>query len=343
MLKHLLLLLLLPLSLFGSKIVVKTQQIKLDAYPNAFNPSIIRYKDSYLLSFRYMPDMFGKEFTSFIGVVLLNKDFKPISEPQLLDSRFGSSVDSQSEDARLFEHGGEIYLVYNDCIEGTFDYSKRRDMFIAKLSETNGVFYLNPPLKLYHESKYHSTRVQKNWSPFSWNGNLLVSYSLNPHEVLFPNLASGSCSQMASSKPCIGWNLGEIRPSVSPQLVDGEYLGFFHSGQHARTHASNGEEFLHLVTGAYTFKASFPFSMTKISPKPLVGDQFYTNSFNWKVVVYPGGYVVDDNTLYLAYGKNDIEMWIATLDKTALFNSLVPVEAFSPDIFEKAAKRVFSR
>ncbi len=57
-----------------------------------------------------------------------------------------------------------------------------------------------------------------------------------------------------------------------------------------------------------------------------MADHFYTNAFNEKCVIFPGGSVVVDSKIYVAYGKNDCEMWIATLDKEELKKSLIPVQ-----------------
>ena len=86
-----------------------------------------------------------------------------------------------------------------------------------------------------------------------------------------------------------------------------------------------GWEMWHYFMGAYTFSAEPPFQITKISQKPIYADEFYTQSDNWKRVVFPGGFVSSGQNIYVAYGKDDCEMWIAALDKEALMNSLVPV------------------
>ena len=43
-------------------------------------------------------------------------------------------------------------------------------------------------------------------------------------------------------------------------------------------------------------------------------------------------------TLYLAYGRDDCEIWIATLDKNALMSTLVPLFTKTNDIFESALR-----
>ena len=77
--------------------------------------------------------------------------------------------------------------------------------------------------------------------------------------------------------------------------------------------------------GAYTFSPTPPFQITRFTPEPIVAEGFYTQSSQWKRVIFPGGFVVADPYIYVAYGKHDVEMWIATIDKAELKKALKPV------------------
>lgn len=78
--------------------------------------------------------------------------------------------------------------------------------------------------------------------------------------------------------------------------------------------------------GAYTFSPDPPFEITKISSKPIEASSFYTFSSYDKRVIYPGGFIVDGPNLYVAYGKDDSEIWIATININELLQSLEPVD-----------------
>ncbi len=306
----------------GKKVITATTRIQLDRFPNAFNPSIFKTEEGLLLLFRYCPDLEHQPSVSQIGIVLLNDRLQPISEPELLPTRAPDSpTPSQSEDARLFSYRGRIFLIYNDGIE-TYGFYGRRDMFIAELLYEDGHFTLSSPLKLVYGSKHHTQWCQKNWLPFEWNNTLLMIYSINPHEILRPNLYDGSCYFFHETHAPLDWAHGTLRGSSPPQLVDGEYLAFFHSGIVTSSPASRHWDLWHYFMGAYTFSASPPFAITKISPAPLMAEGFYTTSSHPKRVIFPGGFAVMDSTIYLAYGKDDAEIWIATLDKEALIRSL---------------------
>ncbi|HNA62151.1 MAG TPA: hypothetical protein PKW79_03650, partial [Rhabdochlamydiaceae bacterium] len=297
----------------GSEIVRSTKQIVLDDYPGAFNPSIVQYEDGFLFTFRYCPDVQKNAHISYIGVVRLNRALEPISPPQLLSTRFlNNKTPSQSEDARIFIYRGRYFLIYNDNMEdeGAYRYH-RRDMFMAELTYRDSFFRLSMPIKLIHEEKYWTQLWQKNWVPFDWHGNLLIIYTVSPHEIVFPNLLSGICYPAYNTWRIIDWQWGPLRCSAPPQLVDGVYLTFFHSGCVTTSPASHGWNLWHYFMGAYTFSSEPPFQILTFSKEPITADEFYTQSGKEKRVVFPGGFVVDGNYIYLAYGKDDDEMWIA--------------------------------
>jgi predicted GH43/DUF377 family glycosyl hydrolase len=313
------------------KLVVASTKIYLEDFPDAWNPSMIKTEEGFLMSFRYTPDRDFQPWLSYIGIVLLNDLFQPISKPELLSPRLkNSKTPSQAEDARIFRYQDKLFLIYNDNVDIIYpSYSERRDMFIAELLYANDHFTLSPPLKLIYEEKYTSQLWQKNWVPFEKDGTLLLSYSMNPHEVLYLNLNTGVCYPCHETSPPIRWNFGTLRGSSSALLVDGEYLAFFHSGIITSSPASWGIDLWHYFMGAYTFSAEPPFEITRMTPVPIIGEDFYTPSNSPKRVIFPGGFVVSDSFIYVAYGKDDREIWVATLDKTVLKNSMVPIEGMS--------------
>jgi predicted GH43/DUF377 family glycosyl hydrolase len=310
-------------------IVTATFRIHLPDYPQAYNPSICEGLGGYILTFRYKPDP-KAHWISYIGIVRLNPDFQVISEPQLLDFRKNNNhTPSQTEDARIFTYEDGFYIVYNDNPDRTNPrLSDRRDMYLAKIVFVDDHFTALTPLRLEHLSNYeHKTgRWEKNWSPFISKGTLHFSYSVDPHEVMMPHLDSGKGKNSVLTSFNNQWAWGILRGGTPAQLVDGEYLAFFHSGKEAITLASNNQKLWHYFMGAYTFSPDSPFNITKISPAPIYYKNFYENSNRFKRVIFPGGYVVVGENLYLAYGKDDCELWIAQINKERLLNSLHCIE-----------------
>lgn len=301
----------------NSDIVIESEQIVLKDYPHAFNPSLVQGKQGLILAFRYCPDI-KKDRNSKIGVVLLSDDLIPIGEPQILRVSLNPS---HQEDPRLVRCKDKIFVVYNDCPD-----DKRRDMYLAELHCEEGKFFLGDPIKLYHQGKYSTQMCQKNWVPFEFDGLLLLAYSLNPHEILLPDLESGKCETICLTRGTLDWQWGQLRGGTPAIQWGGEYLAFFHSSKKASTMASEGKMVSHYFAGAYTFSTSPPFKVTKISSVPIIGEEFYTPGEIKKRVVFPGGFVVRDKNILMAFGKNDREIWIAVLDQEKLKRSLVSVE-----------------
>lgn len=324
-----------PKSLYDfSRVVTDTKKIFLSDFPNAHNPSLIKYAGKLLLVFRYCPNL-KKPWISVIGVVFLNDKFEPISKPQILNVPGIRTSPSQTEDARVISCNGQLYLVYNDNMEITYPIPpQRRDMHITPLQYENGQFMAGTPIKLTYQAKLQYSPVEKNWTPFVWNNNLLMIFSITPHDILLPDLLSGSCESIYETKSSpISWEWADVlrgspdlRGGTPALLVDGEYLAFFHSSFITRTKASNDKKMRHYYMGAYTFSANPPFEVTSISPYPIVGKGFYTKSNLNKRVIFPGGFIVSGSNIYLAYGKDDSEIWIATINKQRLKNTLIPVE-----------------
>jgi hypothetical protein len=270
-------------------VVTETRRIIFKDYPGAYNPSIFKLGERFLLTFRYADK--GQEFwISYIGIAQFTLAWEPIGAPELLNTRpLNSKTPSQSEDARIFAYRNRLFLIYNDNVDvADPQFSDRRDMFMAEICSKGSSFALSPPLKLVHPAKYPSVLWQKNWLPFEYNKQLFFIYSIDPHEILATDLFSGACYEAYETKAKFSWNYGKLRGSTPPHLFEGEYLAFFHSGKILASAASNKRDAWH--------------------------------------VIFPGGFVVCDDAIYVAYGRDDREIWIATLDKEALKKALIPQE-----------------
>lgn len=307
-------------------IVKKTQKLEIPGYPTAHNPSIIEVPEGYLLTFRHAPDP-KKLWISEVGVVMMNHDWECISEPQILSTRKKgySTIVPQLEDARILECNGKLMLVYNDNIDVECPkISGRRDMFLAELVNNNGQYEIVNPIKLIQPNDYPLITWQKNWSPFDYNGQVLFSYTINPHQVVVPDLETGLAPPLYSTQFNTKlWRFGMIRGGTPALMVDGEYLSFFHSSCKAKSVVSNGATQLHYFLGAYTFSPEPPFRIKRITPLPLIGDNFYTLTEFPKRVIFPSGYLIKDETIYLVYGKEDCELWMCEIDKNDLYNAFV--------------------
>jgi hypothetical protein len=206
-------------------------------------------------------------------------------------------------------------------------------------------------------------RDQKNWTPFTYslqtttNGAayniLLFIYSMYPHRIVNVNetiyaglmKANTVCSTKAIP-PNTGldtspadkaadvssvWSWGEPRGGTQAELVDTpygrKYLTFFHSsGRFAVRYLQT------YYMGAYLFDPEPPFAISHISPDPIAPNEFYNESFGgWAYkrrldyIIFPMGYIIRGDTIYVTCGKNDRAGWVVTLNKTALITSLKPL------------------
>lgn len=318
--------------------VIATKRILIPEHPFAFNPSIIKWKDKLLMSFRILPEGFcsllneiSSSGESRIGLVLLDENFNPISKPQLLFAdEHPSNIPLRSEDARLITVNNRLYIVYSDNHDKIVTEGRFR-MYVSEIDFDGELFFTYPSERLSCFEGENKKRREKNWVPFEYNNNLLLAYSLSPHLIFKPIVGTETCETIASSQGEFSWLWGELRGGTQTLLIDNQqYLGFFHSCIDLATYHSNGKKIPHYFIGAYTFSNQPPFEINQISPEPIIGKNFYHgNDYEpyWKPVqvVFPGGLIVDDSFIWLAYGRQDHEIWVAQLDKARLLESLVPV------------------
>lgn len=307
-------------------IIIAEKKIEFDDYPGAFNPSLARIDNGYLLTFRYCPDPVFNPHISWIGIVHLNETFDPITEPQILNTRLvNQKIAPQAEDARLFFYRDRLFLLFNDNPHiDTPSLSDRRDMYIAELFSIQNSFQISIPLKLFYSAK-NSQLWEKNWVPFTLDQNLFFSYSILPHEVLQPNFFDGECFASFQTETPHLWKYGTVRGGTPALLIDGEYLSFFHSSVVIPPSRYWDTSCWFYFMGAYTFSPTPPFTITKMTQIPIFKEGFYDPDSYGKKVIFPGGFVDAGPVIYLAYGKDDCEIWIATLDKKALYQALRPL------------------
>lgn len=310
--------------------IISTKRLILKEYPDAFNPSIIRWNEKLLMTFRIIPNPLFS-FNSKIGIVELDENFEPISAPQLINTRdMLSIVPSRAEDARLIVIDQKLYMIYSD---NTNDYISKEGfrVYISEIDYVNDQYVIKHSDCLKHFEGATPLLREKNWVPFDYQGTLFLAYSLMPHKIFQPILGSENCETIATTTSNISWEYGELRGGTPALLVRDQYLSFFHSSTNMLTAHSNHRVIAHYFMGAYTFSKEPPFEIQAISQKPIIGKNFYKGEYYkpyWKSVrcVFPCGILIEDPFVYITYGRQDHEIWIATIDLNALLESLIPVE-----------------
>jgi len=309
--------------------VLETKRIEIPGYPRSFNPSIIRWKGSLLFVFRIRHPQTGS--TNQIGFTWLDDDFNPIGKTYLLEVETDDpDYPPKQQDPRLVAVGERLYMVYSNILP-RMDRETRR-MYLAELQFDGERFFIENPRSITSFMGESKLRWEKNWVPFSHDGTLYLAYSIVPHRILRPILGTESCETSFSTLGRVQWDWGVLRGGTPALEVDGEYLSFFHSSLNMSSVHSQGKKIQHYVMGAYTFSLEPPFALNKISPGPIVGKNFYHGASykTWKPlhVVFPCGYVFDEKYIWVVYGRQDHELWIAKLDKKGLMASLIPVQNY---------------
>lgn len=312
-------------------VLLTVRNITIPGYPNSYNPSIVQGTDGFHLAFRFdikLPKLpYGRQFTSYIGMTALDKNFHPIGYPAILDTS-----SEFSEDPRCTYVGDKCYLIFNDCSS----YSSTKDFRSMRVAQIDLSRY---KLQTIHNLDLQMQPVEKNWIPFavqdSEGAKLFLSYTINPHKILklfnpsdnkLESLPLHSMSWIDNS-----WEKywGQLRGGTPAILVEDEYLAFFHS-----RFIDEKTKIAWYVMGAYTFASSPPFQLKSISPYPILFQGIYqttirnTGSAHLRCI-YPSGIVLakegDKEVVYVACGENDRAIKILTFDKKKLLNSLIPI------------------
>lgn len=297
-----------------------TKPLVLREFPLAFNPSMIRNEQGYLMVFRFCPNNHNKDHTiSKLGIVQLDEEFHQLSKASLIEHE--KIVTPHMEDPRIFRYQEEIYILYSNCLDEVQSLQSRRDIWIGKLEKKQDRFVLKKPVKLV----YKSNLIQKNWIPFISKDQLYLIYLLDPFEVILPDLCTGECKAVEMQKSVHSWQWGHLRGGTVPIEVDGELLAFFHSSP-SFTSRVGGKKISQYFIGAYTFSASPPFTLTSMTKEPIISKTFYDPQSLEKKVIFPGGLVEDQESYVVCYGKNDQEIWMASFDKWKLKQSLITLK-----------------
>jgi predicted GH43/DUF377 family glycosyl hydrolase len=303
-------------------IVLAAKKINVPAFEAAYNGSLIKEENEYLLFFRFDTPRLGSKripYTSSIGCIHLAKDFEP-SEKTFSQIETKSQY---SEDARIFHSKNRSYFLFNDLVSES---TERRGLRIGAIDlKTKSLDYITSL-----EGNFEP--VEKNWTPFSYEGEIYFLYSMSPQRIFKlsdPKRNALHTAPFALEKHRgLKWTerWGVLRGGTPAQLVDEEYLTFFHS-------SFEDEKGIRWYTmGAYLFEARPPFRATRISPHPILFKGVYDTEVLHSVYLgmrslYPIGFVCEKkegkDLIHVSCGENDAAIKILTLDKECLFKSLI--------------------
>ncbi|MGE0670155.1 MAG: hypothetical protein AB7O89_04400 [Parachlamydiales bacterium] len=307
--------------------ILELRRIEIDGHPGSFNPSILRWNDSLLLSFRIRDQK--NVSTHQMGLVFLDEDFNPASKVYIIQMRLPPrQLPTKDQDPRLICLQDRLLIVYSNTLDEPNEKETRR-VCISEVKWDGDSFFVDAIEWIEKYPGMTKLRWEKNWTPFIYEDELHLVYSLVPHHIFKPVWGTNSCVSACSSIGLVQWKWGVLRGGSQAFVVDGEYLSFFHSSINMASVQSLGKVIQHYFMGAYTFSAKPPFAITRMSKEPIIGKKFYNGVAykTWKplLVVFPGGFIFNEKFIWVVYGRQDHELWVAKLDKKGLFDSLVPI------------------
>ncbi len=294
-------------------------------FVKATNPGVVKFKEGYLMIFRTkyrsLSDFLIKKMTmrqnNPLGLCRLNKDLEVVSEPIYMNgSTPAVNINKQSpNDPRLIEHQGRFWAFYNDRVYLDGVGYVRKMCMCEVFPDHFGI----PKILTFPEShtftekgkKFH--HVEKNWTPFIYQGGIYMIYLIEPHVILKLDLDTGVCHLVSESPSGKIWDFGIARGGT-PCIEDKDgYMTFFHSLYPVTGlgHAHNNAYLL----GAYWFSGQPPFEIIKRTTKPLSSPSFYAG---FKKIVYPTSLVDEGDHLLLFYGRDDQEIWALRVSKEQL-------------------------
>jgi len=192
---------------------------------------------------------------------------------------------------------------------------------------------------------------QKNWSPFEYKDEFRFIGTSTPHRIVQVKtqekktwLGQGHTVALTSfTTP--KWKYGELRGGTPALLVNNgsNYLTFFHSSLQPIEPQASSVSFTNMLKtyfmGAYLFSSSPPFAIQATSVEPIIHHTMYTGPwsdlplsyYHMDYIVFPMSFFLDQekDAVYLLYGRQDIEGWVAKLSLSGLLASLKPVHGKS--------------
>lgn len=296
----------------------------------AYNASIAQVHNETIMAFRL-----DRPGSQNLAVVQLDAAYSPKGPYTVLPTPHEPGASPSAEDPRVIVLGDTPYVIYNAAVRN--GPSPGRRMYVARLG-LNANNPLEPPItleaakeiRLVHPS--FGTRVEKNWTPFVYEGALHLIYQTNPARVYRLDLDTLEDPQsswavghfVSQSDRRADFSFGPMRggtPALyAPEL--GQYIAFFHGTKDA-DFGSGVRRYYRM--GAYTFEPKPPFNITSLTQDPFDIPEPDAQPWGSSRIEYPQGFVEDGNTYVISYGRNDDSIFLLTLSKQGVFDHLVPI------------------
>ena len=140
---------------------------------------------------------------------------------------------------------------------------------------------------------------EKNWTWFEHDGRPHLLYHIDPHTVVE---WKGQEPTLSHVTPSTLWDYGQARGGTPPVQIEpgGDYTVFFHSSTPWKAPK------MRYHMGAYQFEPRPPFSMTRMTRKPILsGSQHDPWQDGLPLVVFPCGSTFCNGKWVISMGVND--------------------------------------
>lgn len=165
-------------------------------------------------------------------------------------------------------------------------------------------------------------KSEKNWLWFEHDQTRHCVYQSDPMTVLREE--GGQFVEEYRTPNNFPWGFGQIRGGTPPILIGDEYLTFFHSSLPWKIICPAGMRNRYYM-GAMTFQAKPPFSVTRLTPQPML-----VGTFNERHIpisppcVFPSGALLNKGKWLVSYGINDVIGGWMKIDHSTVEKLLTP-------------------
>lgn len=287
-----------------------------------FNLSVIKSNNKYIGLIRGHNRAKNYSYPLYIEIDNDVKDFRNIKLTQLQDFNekdFYSCNDNGIEDPRIFEFNNEYWGIANSLGYKDQKFKCINTMCIFKLSDPKNTFKL-----LYHPE--NPKLIQKNWSPFVYNGKLYCEYSISPHVIYEINTENGEVTNIISSDNNyqFGFSGGRLSGGTPPIIITHFREQFYLSIGHIRL---SNNSYYHFF---YIYQSYPPFN--------IIGSSEIFKLDNKERIQFVSGLSIDGDILYVSYGIDDKYNKISTFNIYDINSKIKYDHKYINDIISKSLK-----
>lgn len=239
-----------------------------------------------------------KKNNQFYNKFINTDDYKGINIKRMIKSK--CKISYGPEDIRLIDYNDRFYIFYTG--------SKFKEFVRTELLVLNKYKYnIEKNFPLYIKNNFNI--CEKNWTPWIYNNNFYISYSLNPHKVYKINMDTGLCEHISTSESNIN-NFPKLKGGSTAILTSYGYLGIAHINtmKYLTERINFTRVYSHYF---YIFERNYPFKITYLS-KP-----FTLTNNNYEFI---NNIFIQNKELYINIGIKDKKTEIRKIHLTNVFN-----------------------